>query len=216
VRPAWLTGTAADLVDVPATAPAVVVHIDGSGVHGTLFERSERATKALDHIRGILSETNGVVIEHMPPSEGNTVGFKAQFNTVMVTPPTKRHLLSLIENALGAHGFEVSATNWVDREPEKPAAPAAPAPAPAPPATVLAAPASSATSCVIEVPSKEWTRLDMNQRARIKRALRKAQIGYDEGVDSITSKPVAKSSAGLMQVMNVLKELSIVVEPRAA
>jgi hypothetical protein len=236
--PSWLEESKSTATE--ELAPTASIAIDGTGLHGTLFDDCEpRVRDALAAIRSRLNQEQGVAITGCSYEGGPSTDFRAAFNTVMVTEAKRRGLLANIEGLLGARGYEVaSSVDWLARgEASKTeaiaASPApapsklAPSPPPAPPPAsapttlpkLIATPSpgtSSSGKVVIEIAPTEWKKLDANGRSKVRRTLRKYLIEFEDNEESLTSKPFDRSNAGLMTVMDTLRELSIAAQPKAA
>jgi len=100
---------------------------------------------------------------------------------------------------------------------EPPAAVPSPPPAPVapvPPEPKLAVPPGR--SYKITIPPNDWKRLDPNQRAKLKRAMRKAAIEPIEANETIHTEAFPGNASGVPELMTLLRELEIGAESTKA
>ncbi len=222
-RPPWLETLVSDPTGaIGAAAPAAPtkpihasVHLDGSGLHGAIFDLSDVGQTGLDSVMAALRAHGKAIVE--PPTRGlKHHGFRAQFNSVLVPMAEQSHLMKRVAGILASLGFEVASADWNAQV----VAPVVPAPAPVAPvvvATPVTAPVAASGEYTITIPAEAWQAIDANNRARIKRTMRKVGIGLNEAiVDYLATMPFPKSNAGVLEVLRVLRDLEVNVEPVAA
>lgn len=243
-RPAWLDRIVGDpdgSIGAGTTPPPKPTHasiaLDASGLHGSLFDLA--ATSQLEEITAMLRAHPGTIVE--PSTTGlRHLGFKAQFNSVLVPAAEQSAMLKRVEAALVRLGFVVDAVDW-NRQVVTPAAAPAQTPVaatieaftvpstgevlhravtppatPAQPALSFAAPAGTPGDYRITLESEVWiAALDANQRAKVKRTLRKAGIAFDDAPDMVrlVTHPFPRSNAGAVSVLGVLREMGVATEP---
>lgn len=109
------------------SSPKAVVHLDDTGVHGAVFDRTPRGMDTVSAVYTLMRQHSRAIIE--PFTEGpKHYGFRARFNPMLVPRPERVDLFKRVVEVLGSRDYEVTSSDWIGKgepgEPEKIALPA--------------------------------------------------------------------------------------------